>query len=250
MIIDIDNEEFEVFSLYLQEGLDFLNLSLEKAVIAKLYKFYLKLAEANKYMNLTAITKLKEVVFKHFIDSLSIIRVMPELKFEKISIIDIGTGAGFPALPLALAFPQCQIAAVDSLNKRIRFINEVKKELNLDNLNAYHGRAEEYAFKTEFREQFDLTVSRAVANLSTLSEYCLPFIHIDSTFIAYKSDKCGEELEKSRTALSILGGAVELTDSFILPYEKAGRSLIKIRKEKAVPKKYPRKSGTALKSPL
>ena len=243
-------EEFKQFRLYMDEGLDFLELHLNDDEINKFYSFYLKLIEVNKYMNLTAITGLKECVFKHFIDSLSIVRILPSLKDKKISIIDIGTGAGFPSIPIALAFKECNIYALDSLNKRIKFINDVKEELKLKNISAYHGRAEDYAFKSGFRDGFELVVSRAVANLSTLSEYCLPFIHINSTFIAYKSDKCLQDIKNSKTALEILGGKIELTDNFTLPYEEAGRSLVKIKKVRQTPQKYPRKAGIASKTPL
>lgn len=199
-------------------------------------------------MNLTAITEYEEVVEKHFIDSLSIINAMD---FSEIfNIIDIGTGAGFPGIPLKIAFPDINITLLDSLNKRVKFLNEVIEQLGLNNINAIHGRAEDYAKQKEYREQYDLCVSRAVANLSTLSEYCLPYVKINGLFIPYKSGDIDVELEKSEHAVSILGGVVSDVIRFQLPGTDIGRSFVKIKKIKSTGKKYPRKAGLPSKEPL
>lgn len=199
-------------------------------------------------MNLTAITEYEEVVEKHFIDSLSIINAVD---FSEIfNIIDIGTGAGFPGIPLKIAFPDINITLLDSLNKRVKFLNEVIEQLGLNNINAIHGRAEDYAKQKEYREQYDLCVSRAVANLSTLSEYCLPYVKINGLFIPYKSGDIDVELEKSEHAVSILGGVVSDVIRFQLPGTDIGRSFVKIKKIKSTGKKYPRKAGLPSKEPL
>ena len=175
---------------------------------------------------------------------------MSKLTFSKKHLLDLGTGAGFPGIPLKIMNPDCSITLLDSLNKRVLFLNEVIEALSLEKIEAIHGRAEEIARKKEYREQYDLVCSRAVANLSTLSEYCLPFVAMNGYFISYKSGNVEEELEKSKGAIYLCGGKCESVDHFMLPDSDISRSLVAIKKVKKTPKQYPRKSGTPSKNPL
>ena len=211
-------------------------------------KFYELLVEWNKVMNLTGITEYEEVNEKHFVDSLSIVKAIDMEGVE--NVIDVGTGAGFPGIPLKIAFPHLKVVLLDSLNKRINFLNEVIAELGLTDIKTIHGRAEDYAKQTEYREKFDLCVSRAVANLSTLAEYCLSYVSVDGLFIPYKSGEIDEELENSKKAVKILGGKIENVVKFQLPGTEIGRSFVKVRKIANSNKKYPRKAGLPAKEPL
>ena len=216
-------------------------------------RYYEMLAEWNKVMNLTAITEYDEVIAKHFVDSLSLVKVTDLNSAggnNALSIIDVGTGAGFPGIPLKIAFPDLKITLLDSLNKRIGFLNAVTEELGLKGIEALHGRAEDYAKKGKLRESFDLCVSRAVANLSTLSEYCLPYVKVGGKFIAYKSEKTAEEINAAGSAIGELGGKVEKSEEFVLPGTDLYRTLVVVEKIKATPNKYPRKAGTPSKEPL
>lgn len=210
------------------------------------YTFYNMLIDKNKVMNLTGITEFTEVVEKHFLDSIYLNHVI-DLD-QPVKIIDLGTGAGFPGIPLKIAFPEIEITLVDSLNKRIHFIEEVIEELGLTSIYAVHARAEELARNSEYREKFDLCVSRAVANLSTLEEYCLPFVHIGGKFISYKSGEIEEEVQESKKACFLLGGKLKEVYKFDL--EESKRSFVVVEKVKATPKTYPRKAGTPSKMPL
>ena len=165
-------------------------------------------------------------------------------------MIDIGTGAGFPGIPLKIVFPHLHVTLLDSLNKRIRFLGHVAEELQLADVELLHGRAEDFAKKKEYRETYDLCVSRAVANLATLSEYCLPYVKENGYFIPYKSGEIEEELDASKKAVSLLGGKIETVEKFTLPGTDIGRSLVKIRKVKKTPGKFPRKAGLPSKEPL
>lgn len=219
-------------------------------LIDQFLKYYDVLIEWNTFMNLTAITDFKSVLKKHFIDSLSIIKAIPDISQISYSVIDVGTGAGFPGIPLKIAFPNLKIVLLDSLQKRVQFLNEVISTLNLHDIKAVHGRAEDFAKPGQMREDFDLCVSRAVANLSTLSEYCLPFIKKNGLFVSYKSEKITEEFENAKSAIKTLGGKYEKQVDFFLPESDIYRNLFLIRKEKPTPIKYPRKAGVPSKDPI
>ncbi len=232
----------------LTEKVKELSIVLNDKQIQQFEQYYNILIEWNKVMNLTAITEYEEVVEKHFLDSLTIVNAIHVEKIE--TLIDVGTGAGFPGIPLKIAFPHLKVTLLDSLNKRIKFLNEVIDLLELNDIKAIHGRAEDYAKQAEYREQYDICVSRAVANLATLSEYCLPYVKVDGLFVPYKSGEIDEELKSSEKAVSILGGKVEEVVKFQLPGTDIGRSFVKIHKIKETKKKYPRKAGMPTKEPL
>ena len=232
----------------LTEKVKELSIVLNDKQIQQFEQYYNILVEWNKVMNLTAITEYEEVVEKHFLDSLTIVNALHVKKIE--TLIDVGTGAGFPGIPLKIAFPHLKVTLLDSLNKRIKFLNEVINLLELNDIKAIHGRAEDYAKQAEYREQYDICVSRAVANLATLSEYCLPYVKVDGLFVPYKSGEIDEELKSSEKAVSILGGKVEEVVKFQLPGTDIGRSFVKIHKIKETKKKYPRKAGMPTKEPL
>ena len=227
-----------------------LDIALSDEQIEQFQIYYEMLIETNKVMNLTAITQLDEVVTKHFLDSIALANVYQIIKNKELKIIDLGTGAGFPGIPLKIAFPQLQVTLMDSLNKRVKFLNSVIDELSLVNIDAIHGRAEEMARKTEYRQQYDLCVSRAVANLSTLTEYCLPFVKVDGMFISYKSSNIEDELNLSLNAIKILGGKLTEVKKLSLPESDIERSFVMIKKIKNTLKTYPRKPGTASKEPI
>ena len=232
----------------IKNKLENLNLQPTQEQLSKLYSFYELLIEKNKVMNLTGITEYEEVIDKHFVDSVSIIKAIDLNK--KIRIIDLGTGAGFPGIPLKIIFPNIEIVLVDSLNKRIKFLEEVVEQLQLTDISCIHSRAEDLAQNKEYREQFDLCVSRAVANLSTLCEYCIPFVKVGGNFVSYKSGVIQEELEQAKYAISTLGGELSEVINFTLPETDIERSFIKIKKNKNTQKKYPRKAGLPGKEPL
>lgn len=232
----------------LKRKAEILGISLTEKQMQQLKQYYEMLVEKNKVMNLTAITEWDEVVDKHFIDSISLMKAV-NLDGKK-SVLDLGTGAGFPGIPLKIVFPELKITLLDSLNKRILFLQEVIEKLELQEIEALHGRAEDYAKKPEYREQYDYCVSRAVANLTTLSEYCLPYVKVGGKFISYKSGKVKEELAGIKKAMFLLGGKVEEVISFSLPETEIERDFVVIRKEKTTPKKYPRKAGLPGKEPL
>lgn len=225
------------------------DITLEDHQLEQFYQYYELLIHWNSMMNLTAITELSEVVTKHFVDSLSLIRVIPDIKNKPLSLIDVGTGAGFPGIPLKIAFPNLNVRLLDSLKKRVNFLDETIAQLELENVNALHGRAEDFGRDDVSRETFDLCVSRAVANLSTLSEYCMPLVKTGGYFVPYKSGKLEEELKIGKRAVKLLGGQIEDTVRFQLPNADE-RILVKIRKVENTSKKYPRKAGIPSKDPL
>lgn len=232
----------------LEQKLGELGIKQDQNQLERFHKFYQLLIEWNKVMNLTGITEYEDVVEKHFVDSLSIIKAVDLSRIH--TVIDVGTGAGFPGIPLKIAFPHLRVVLLDSLNKRIKFLDEVISQLGLTEIRTIHGRAEEYARKDEYREQFDLCVSRAVANLSTLSEYCLPYIQVGGIFVPYKSGEIDDEVEQSKKAVRILGGNIKEVMKFELPGTDIHRSFVLIHKEQHTQKKYPRKAGIPAKEPL
>lgn len=231
-----------------ENDLEKLNIHLNDEQINQFLVYYEMLVERNKFVNLTAITEFDDVMKKHFVDSVSLIQAYDVNK--SISIIDVGTGAGFPGLALKIAFPELKVTLLDSLNKRIAFLDDVICKLNLSGVETVHGRAEDYAKPGKLRENFDLCVSRAVANLSTLSEYCLPFVKVGGYFISYKSERISEEIKSAEKAISILGGQVNKQIEFKLPDSDIYRNLFVIQKIKATPCKFPRKAGLPSKEPL
>ena len=214
----------------------------------KLYRFYEMVIEKNKVMNLTAITDYEEFVIKHFVDSLMIAKVMDMTM--PMTVLDIGTGAGFPGVPIKIVYQETKVLLLDSLNKRLNFLNEVIAELGLKDITTIHSRAEELQAKGEYRESFDLCVSRAVAALPTLSEYCLPYVKPGGKFVAYKAVGADEEIEASKTAIRVLGGEIKETAHFTIKDTDYTRVLISIEKIKNTPKKYPRPGGKPGKNPL
>ena len=233
------------FDTFIEEAKK-INITFTEKQLEQFRIYYEMLVEKNKVMNLTGITEWDEVLEKHFLDSISIIRAIDIS--QNIFVLDIGTGAGFPGIPLKIAFPNLQITLADSLNKRVLFLQEVIDSLKLEGIEAIHGRAEDLARDKKYREQYDLVVSRAVANLSTLSEYCLPFVKIGGQFISYKSGDIEEEVVASKSAVFLLGGKIKDTVKFELG--ESSRSFVLIDKTKGTPKTYPRKAGTPSKKPL
>lgn len=240
------------------KDLEELHIKLSEEQADQFITYYELLTEWNSFMNLTAITDFDEVFKKHFIDSLSLIKAEEDifrftgkdLKKDALTVIDVGTGAGFPGIPLKIAFPNLEITLLDSLNKRIKFLNEVIEKLKLKGITAVHGRAEDFAGKESYRACFDLALSRAVANMSTLSEYCIPFVKVKGLFIPYKSEKVSDELANANNALSILGGSIINQVEYMLPESDYYRNLVIVEKKKDTPKKYPRKAGLPSKEPL
>lgn len=231
-----------------ENGLSSIGITLDEKQTSQFMKYYELLVEWNSFMNLTAITEFDDVCLKHFVDSLSLCKVIDCNK--NLSVIDVGTGAGFPGIPLKIAFPELEVTLLDSLGKRVKFLNEVIDQLGLSGISAIHGRAEDYAKPDKLREHFDVCVSRAVANLSTLSEYCLPYVKKGGFFVSYKSEKVQEESEKAKRAIQILGGEVYKQEEFTLPDSDIYRNLFVIKKVDITPKKYPRKAGLPSKEPI
>ncbi len=225
-----------------------LGVSLTDKQIEQFHLYYNLIVEWNKTMNLTTITEYDEVVTKHFIDSLSIVEAVP---FDRAyRIMDIGTGAGFPGVPIKIAFSSSTVDLLDARKKRISFLDTVIRELHLDGISAIHGRAEDFAIQKLYRESYDLCVSRAVADLAVLSELCLPFVQVGGLFVAYKSGQIEEELNRAQRAISLLGGEIQKVASLTLPDTDIRRSLILVRKIRSTDAKYPRKAGQPEKKPL
>ena len=232
----------------LENGCRELGIELSQKQKNQFIQFYEFLVEKNKVMNLTGITEFEEVLTKHFLDSLACVKAIDMTKVK--TIMDIGTGAGFPGVPLKIAFPHLEACLLDSLKKRVNFLEESFELLGLEGIKAIHGRAEEYAKNKEYREKYDLCVSRAVSNLATLSEYCLPYVKVGGHFISYKSGTVKEELQQAEKAVKILGGKIQDVVYFNLPDSEIQRSRVVIEKMKPTPGRYPRKAGTPLKEPL
>lgn len=223
-------------------------IEINEYQVKQFLTYYELLIEKNKVMNLTAITEFDQVIEKHFLDSILLGRFL-NLN-QSLKVLDLGTGAGFPGIPLKIVFPELQITLADSLNKRVSFLKEVIDILKLEKIEAVHGRAEELAKNAVYREQYDLCVSRAVANLSTLSEYCLPFVSISGKFIPYKSGEIQEEVKGAKKAVALLGGKVSDVRKFTFGENELHRSFVIIDKVKKTPKTYPRKPGTPSKEPI
>lgn len=238
--------DFEEFEKIMNEKMTKIGIEASESKISKFYSYMINLIEWNKKINLTAITEESEIIDKHFIDSLTASKYIEDGN----TVIDIGTGAGFPGIPLKIERENVEIELLDSLNKRINFLNDVIEKLNLKNIKSTHGRAEDEAMKKEKREQYDVAVSRAVASLPVLLEYLLPFVKIGGICICMKGSNIEEELNNSKKALEELGGKIEKIDNFKLLDSDVTRNIIIIRKIKQTPSKYPRKAGTAVKSPV
>lgn len=212
--------------------------------------YFHELVETNKVMNLTTITEKEQVYLKHFYDSLILDFFDSALISDNISICDVGSGAGFPSIPLKIVNPNLKVTIIDSLNKRINFLNGLVQKLNLQDVNLVHGRAEELGQNKQYREKFDLVTARAVASMTVLTELCLPFVKKGGQFIAMKADKADDELDEANYAIALLGGKVDKQDAFELPNEAGLRNLIFVNKTKETPNKYPRKPGTPSRKPL
>lgn len=238
--------KMEEFKREFEKYLEKMSISLNKEQYDQFYAYMVLLIEWNEKINLTAITEPQEIILKHFVDSLTIAKYIEEGK----TIIDMGTGAGFPGIPLKIYRNDVKVVLADSLNKRIKFLNEAIEKLQLKNIETIHCRAEELGKNKEYREKFDYATSRAVANLSTLSEYLLPFVKLNGSGIFMKTMEIDEELENAKKAIKILGGRIEKVNKFEIPESDLGRSIIIIKKEKQTPSKYPRKPGTPAKEPL
>ena len=234
----------QIFLNYLKES----DISMNDETLDRFDTFYELLVEWNKFMNLTAITDYEEVVLKHFIDSIILLKYFD---FKKVkNMIDVGTGAGFPGIPLKFSLPELNVTLLDSLNKRIKFLDEVIDRTGMSGINTIHSRAEDGARDKNLRENYDLAVSRAVANLSSLLEYCLPYVKVGGYFIAYKAGNSMEEIQDSKNALKILGGEISEIKEIVLPKSDISRTFVIIKKNKNTPVKYPRKAGLPTKEPL
>lgn len=232
----------------IKEVFDKMHIELPDGALELLNRYYEMLIDTNKVMNLTTITEYSEVVIKHFADSAAI-GCITDMN-GNIDLIDVGTGAGFPGIVLKIVYPQLSVVLLDSLNKRVNFLKNVITELGLTGISAIHGRAEDIARNKDYREKFDLCVSRAVANMSSLSEYCLPFVKVGGRFIPYKADGCDEEVKTASKAVNILGGKIRKIESYVIPDTDICRKFVVIDKLRNTSAKYPRKVGLPTKEPL
>ena len=236
----------ETFFKTMQEKANFFKIRFSVEQLEQFFAYMELLIEWNEKMNLTAITEPEEIILKHFIDSITILKEIE----DNSKLVDVGTGAGFPGIPLSIMNQTLKITLMDSLNKRLIFLQEVVNQLNLKNIQIVHARAEEFGQNKKYRESFDVATSRAVANLSTLSEYLIPLVKVDGKVISMKASEAQEEINEAKKAIEILGGQIEKTDEFNLPQSDIGRTVITIKKEKQTPNKYPRKPGTPSKEPI
>ena len=233
---------------YLKDGLKEWNLTLTDVQRQQFLDYTALLLSRNAQMNLTAVTEDKDIQIKHYLDSLSIVRILKPDAY--CSLLDLGTGAGFPGIPIKIMYPGLRVTLADSLKKRVDFLDEVIRKLGLSGIEAVHGRAEDLARQDTYRQRYDLCVSRAVAELSVLSEYCLPFVRRDGYFISYKGGNAAKECENAKKAIRLLGGEIERTVSFTLPLSEYERCLLAVGKKADTPAKYPRRAGMPAKNPL
>lgn len=238
--------EKEIFFENMKNKLEKLKIHFCVEQSEQFFEYMNLLIEWNEKMNLTAITAPKDIILKHFVDSITILNEIE----DGSKIIDVGTGAGFPGIPLSIMNPTLKITLVDSLNKRLIFLQEVVNKLNLKNVEIIHARAEEIGQNKKYREKFDISTSRAVANLSTLSEYLIPLVKIGGKTISMKAGDAQEEINEAKKAIKILGGEIEKIDEFNLPESDIGRTVVIIDKTETTPNKYPRKAGTPSKEPI
>ncbi len=238
--------EYEIFKDELKNKAEKLQIALNSEQLEQFYKYMQLLLEWNEKMNLTAITEPNDIILKHFIDSLTILNYIDNGK----NVLDIGTGAGFPGIPLKIVKTDAEFTLLDSLNKRITFLNTVINNLNLEKITAVHGRAEEFVNQKNTREYYDFVVSRAVARLNVLLEYMLPFTKVGGRCICMKAFDIEEEINEAKSALQILGGEIEKIDEILLPESDIKRKIVIIKKVKNTPTKYPRKAGTPAKEPI
>lgn len=236
----------EKFIEIMQEKLKKLEIHFSMEQTEQFFEYMKLLIEWNEKINLTAITEPEEIITKHFIDSLTILKYIK----NDYKVVDVGTGAGFPGIPLCIMNPTIKMTLVDSLNKRLIFLQEVVNTLKLKNIEIVHARAEELGQNIKYREAFDIATSRAVANLSTLSEYLIPLVKINGKIISMKASNAKQEIDEAQNAIQILGGQIESIEEFNLPESDIGRTVIIINKNKLTSKKYPRKAGTPSKEPL
>lgn len=249
--IDISSDKYKDGLEILKNGLADMNITISEMQIKQLVMFFEMLVEKNKGMNLTGIVEFNEVIVKHFLDSVALVNIIDkEILDKEINIIDVGTGAGFPGVPLKIVFPKIKITLLDSLNKRLVFLNEVIDRLKLENVNTVHGRCEELERNELYREKYDLCVSRAVANLATLNELCLAFVKVSGSFVSYKAGGSDEEITNAANSIKLMGGKLDEIKEFTLVESDLSRVFVKISKEKNTPKKYPRKPGVPGKEPL
>lgn len=232
----------------LTQGALEMGVSLNEQQLQQFETYYDILVEQNQVMNLTAITEYEEVLTKHFLDSM--LAVKTGLSFENKRVLDLGSGAGFPGIPLKILFPKTEFVLMDSLGKRVTFLNKVIAELGLTNICAVHGRAEEEARKEEYRESFDLCVSRAVARLSSLAEFCVPFVKKGGIFLSYKAEDCEQECKEAERAVNILCQGKIQSKKIALPKTDMSRVFVMVEKKAVTPEKYPRGQGKPLKQPL
>ena len=242
------NSKEEFAGKILQKGAESFGIQLTNQQVDQFFEYYRLLVQWNEFMNLTALTEMEEVMEKHFVDSLALSKAAEVGNIE--TLIDVGTGAGFPGIPLKIAYPHLRVVLLDSLNKRVKFLSTVIETLGLTNIQAVHGRAEDAARQKDYREQFDAAVSRAVANMASLSEYCLPFIKVGGVFVPYKSGNIEEELKDAGKAVKTLGGTIRRVEKFQLPDTDIERSLVLIEKTERTDKRYPRKAGLPSKEPI
>ena len=222
-------------------------INLDEKALERFENYYNFLVEYNQHTNLTSITEKNDVIIKHFLDSIIL------TKFLKLNsdtqLIDVGTGAGFPGVPIKIANPEINLTLLDSLNKRIIFLNMLLEKLNLT-AGVFHNRAEESGKNKNFRERFNIVTSRAVAKLTVLSEYCLPLLKVGGFFVSLKGSNVEDEIEESARSIKVLGGKIERVEKFDLPEGKGSRSLVIIKKVSSTPSKYPRSNSSIAKSPI